>query len=158
FLEAMAAGKPIVAANAAAIPEVVQDGILVEPNNAEALADGIHQLWRDPARRAQIAARQRVTVERYDLLPLAQQFSTPRAPPSLTRPGLPSVFASIHRGGASRSSSGRFMANAATTRPSASHHTLKILPPERSPRTTCWSAAPGSPHNSYDKSNTSEKK
>src|ERR1700756_1784849 len=35
FLEAMAAGKPIVAARAAAVPEVVRNGILVEPRNAE---------------------------------------------------------------------------------------------------------------------------
>ena len=41
FLEAMAAGKPIVAARAAAIPEVVRHGVLVAPENAEALADGI---------------------------------------------------------------------------------------------------------------------
>jgi glycosyltransferase involved in cell wall biosynthesis len=41
LLEAMAAGKPILAARAAAIPEVAPHGVLVEPDNAEALADGI---------------------------------------------------------------------------------------------------------------------
>ncbi len=48
FLEAMAAGKPIVAARAAAVPEVVRNGILVEPENADALADAIVRLYRDP--------------------------------------------------------------------------------------------------------------
>ena len=48
FLEAMAAGKPIVAARAAAVPEVVRNGILVEPENPEALAEAILRLYRDP--------------------------------------------------------------------------------------------------------------
>ena len=38
LLEAMAAGKPIVASHAAAIPEVVPHGMLVQPDNPEALA------------------------------------------------------------------------------------------------------------------------
>jgi glycosyltransferase involved in cell wall biosynthesis len=74
FLEAMAAGKPIVAARAAAVPEVVRDGILVEPDNAEALADGIWQLWIDPARREEIASRQQIAVERYDMRRVAGEF------------------------------------------------------------------------------------
>src|SRR5581483_9749845 len=41
FLEAMAAGKPIVAARAAAIPEVLPQGILTEPARAEATAEAI---------------------------------------------------------------------------------------------------------------------
>ena len=44
LLEAMAAGKPIVAARAAAIPEVAPDATLIEPDNAGALAEGI-ALW-----------------------------------------------------------------------------------------------------------------
>jgi glycosyltransferase involved in cell wall biosynthesis len=74
FLEAMAAGKPIVAARAAAIPEVVKDGVLVEPENAEALADGIWQLWTNPTRRAEITRRQCATVQQYDMLDVAKQF------------------------------------------------------------------------------------
>jgi glycosyltransferase involved in cell wall biosynthesis len=48
FLEAMAAGKPIVAARASAVPEVVRDGLLVEPENPEELAEAILRLFRDP--------------------------------------------------------------------------------------------------------------
>jgi glycosyltransferase involved in cell wall biosynthesis len=44
LLEAMAAGKPIVAARAAAIPEVAPHAVLVEPDNAEALAAGIERV------------------------------------------------------------------------------------------------------------------
>jgi len=46
FLEAMAAARPIVAARAAAVPEVVRDGILMEPKNPEALANAIVRLYR----------------------------------------------------------------------------------------------------------------
>ena len=41
LLEAMAAGKPIVAARAAAIPEVAPHATLVEPDDVEALVEGI---------------------------------------------------------------------------------------------------------------------
>ena len=41
LLEAMAAGKPIVAARAAAIPEVAPHATLVKPDSAAALAAGI---------------------------------------------------------------------------------------------------------------------
>ncbi len=44
LLEAMAAGKPIVAARAGAIPEVAPHAVLVEPDSAEALADGIKRV------------------------------------------------------------------------------------------------------------------
>ena len=49
LLEAMAAGTPIVAARAGAIPEVAPHAVLVEPDQVEALADGIRQLYRSPA-------------------------------------------------------------------------------------------------------------
>src|SRR3954451_12457785 len=55
FLEAMAAGKPIVAARAAAVPEVVLSGLLVEPDNPEAFADAILLLYRDPDLRQSLA-------------------------------------------------------------------------------------------------------
>jgi glycosyltransferase involved in cell wall biosynthesis len=45
----MAAGKPIVASRAAAIPEVAPQAVLVGPDNAEALAAGIIQVFESPA-------------------------------------------------------------------------------------------------------------
>ena len=49
LLEAMAAGKPIVAARAAAIPEVAPYAALVEPANYEALADAIAAQCSSPS-------------------------------------------------------------------------------------------------------------
>ena len=48
-LEAMACGAPVVAANASAVPEVVGDaGLLVEPASAQALAQAMEGLARNP--------------------------------------------------------------------------------------------------------------
>ncbi|MGH9592773.1 MAG: glycosyltransferase family 4 protein, partial [Bryobacteraceae bacterium] len=55
FLEALAAGKPIVAVRAAAVPEVVRDGLLVPPDDPESLAAAIEKLYRDPSLRAALA-------------------------------------------------------------------------------------------------------
>ncbi|MEN6535608.1 MAG: glycosyltransferase family 4 protein [Bryobacteraceae bacterium] len=74
FLEAMAAGKPIVATLAAAVPEVVESGVLVEPGNAEALAEGILGLYRSPERRAELSAAGLDTVLRYDSPHVAKLF------------------------------------------------------------------------------------
>jgi glycosyltransferase involved in cell wall biosynthesis len=49
LLEAMAAGKPIVAARAAAIPEVAPHAALVEPDNPEALAGALGSAPPAPA-------------------------------------------------------------------------------------------------------------
>ena len=74
FLEAMAAGKPIVAAKAAAVPEVVPQGLLVEPESAAALAEGLRRIHGDAALRARLAAAGKVAVERYDAAIVAGQF------------------------------------------------------------------------------------
>lgn len=74
FLEAMAAGKPIVAARAAAIPEVVRDGIIVEPENSEALAEGIIRLYRDPALRSSLAASGLRDVEQFEMFRISGRF------------------------------------------------------------------------------------
>ncbi len=74
FLEAMAAGKPIVAASAAAVPEVVRGGILVEPENPEALAEAILRLHRDPDLRDSLAAFGLREVEKFEMHRVARQF------------------------------------------------------------------------------------
>ncbi len=74
FLEAMAAGKPIVAARAAAVPEVVRQGILVEPENAEELAEAIVRLFHDPDLRHSLGRSGLRDVERYEMRSVARQF------------------------------------------------------------------------------------
>lgn len=51
LIEAMAAGKPVVATNASSIPEVVEDGrsgILVPPENAKAISEALAKLISEP--------------------------------------------------------------------------------------------------------------
>jgi len=74
LLEAMAAGKPIVAARAAAIPEVAPHGLLVEPGRPEALAAGIAALYGSPERCAAMGAEGRKRVEQFDAMPVARRF------------------------------------------------------------------------------------
>ncbi len=75
FLEAMTAGKPIVAARAAAVPEVVRGaGILVNPENPEALAEAILRLYRDPDLHASLAAFGLREVEKFEMRRVARQF------------------------------------------------------------------------------------
>lgn len=74
FLEAMAAGKPIAAARAAAVPEVLPQGVLVEPENADALAGAIESLYRDPAEAARLAALGRERVRQFDAPRVARLF------------------------------------------------------------------------------------
>jgi glycosyltransferase involved in cell wall biosynthesis len=74
LLEAMAAGKPIVAARAAAIPEVAPHGVLVEPDSAGSLAAGIEDLYRSPERRGALARIGAGWVEQFDAPRVARQF------------------------------------------------------------------------------------
>jgi glycosyltransferase involved in cell wall biosynthesis len=74
FLEAMAAGKPIVAARAAAVPEVVRNGILVEPDNVDALADAIVRLYRDPDLCQTLGSSGRKDVEQFEMRRVAGCF------------------------------------------------------------------------------------
>jgi glycosyltransferase involved in cell wall biosynthesis len=74
LLEAMAAGKPIVASRAAAIPEVAPHGLLVEPENPEALAAAIETLYRSPEQRAAIGAEGLRRVEAFDAPKVARLF------------------------------------------------------------------------------------
>src|SRR5579864_2332063 len=74
LLEAMAAARPIVAARAAAVPEVVPHALLVEPNRYEAVAAGIETLYRQPELRRAIAAAGAAAVQQFDAPAVARQF------------------------------------------------------------------------------------
>jgi alpha-1,6-mannosyltransferase len=66
ILESMACGRPVVAANAGAIPEFVDDsvGILAAPNSASSMADAIAALYDRDLDQMGAAARARV-LQRY---------------------------------------------------------------------------------------------
>lgn len=66
FLEAMAASRPIVAARAAAAPEVVPHALLVEPESHGSLARALETLYRRPDLRQSIAATGAALIEQYD--------------------------------------------------------------------------------------------
>lgn len=74
FLEAMAASRPIVAARAAAAPEVVPHAFLVEPESHWALAEALETLYRRPDLRQSIAAAGATRVEQYDAPRVARLF------------------------------------------------------------------------------------
>jgi phosphatidylinositol alpha-1,6-mannosyltransferase len=68
FLEAMAAGLPVVACRAAAIPEVVDDGVtgvLVPPRDPAALAGAIHPLLEGREMREAMGDKGRRAVTRF---------------------------------------------------------------------------------------------
>jgi glycosyltransferase involved in cell wall biosynthesis len=57
-LEAMAAGVPVVAADAGALPEILGDAaVLVDPSDVDAIADGLHRVIHDASLRATLTAR-----------------------------------------------------------------------------------------------------
>jgi glycosyltransferase involved in cell wall biosynthesis len=65
LLEAMAMGVPIVASNVSGIPELVahgRNGLLVEPDRPEALAEAIMQMLKRPRLQSGLARRARDTV------------------------------------------------------------------------------------------------
>ncbi|MGH2405822.1 MAG: glycosyltransferase, partial [bacterium] len=69
LLEAMAMGRPTVATRVGGVPEVIasgETGVLVEPGDANGLAEGILSLLSDPDRRRRMgeAARLHVTQRR----------------------------------------------------------------------------------------------
>lgn len=90
FLEAMAAGLPIIGARARGVPEIVEhlgNGLLVEPGSAEEFADAMLRLYADQSLRSAFALRSRELVKRYDavrviseLIGMYEKVLTMRAP------------------------------------------------------------------------------
>jgi glycosyltransferase involved in cell wall biosynthesis len=77
FAEAMAAGLPVVACRAAAVPEIVVDGqtgILVNPRRPDELATALETVLTNDALRKDYADQARHRVERYDLARVAGAF------------------------------------------------------------------------------------
>jgi glycosyltransferase involved in cell wall biosynthesis len=76
LLEAMANGVPVVQPRRGAFPEIVDKtggGVIVEPDDPDALADGLLGLWRDPARAAALGAAGAAGVARhYDVTRMAE--------------------------------------------------------------------------------------
>ncbi|BFU94003.1 MAG: putative GDP-mannose-dependent alpha-(1-6)-phosphatidylinositol monomannoside mannosyltransferase [Nitrospira sp.] len=71
LLEAMAAGRPVIATSVGGIPEFVthgETGLLVEPGNVTALAEAIHAFLESPERARRIALRGQIHArERYGI-------------------------------------------------------------------------------------------
>lgn len=68
LLEAMASGVPVVQARRGAFPEIVErtgGGIMVEPDNAVSLADGIYGLWKNPELATELGRRGAEGVRKY---------------------------------------------------------------------------------------------
>jgi phosphatidyl-myo-inositol dimannoside synthase len=77
FAEAMAAGLPVVASDAAAVPELVSDGetgLLVPPRTPGALAAALERVLEDDVMRKEMGMAGRARVESLDLVPVARRF------------------------------------------------------------------------------------
>ncbi len=85
-LEAMAAGRPLIASAVGELPELLADGagLLVPPGDSAALAGRIGQLLADPSGRARMTARARARVERnYGVETMADRYADELYAPAL---------------------------------------------------------------------------
>jgi phosphatidylinositol alpha-mannosyltransferase len=76
LVEAMSAGAPVVASDLGAFRRVLDDGalgLLVQPDDPPALAQGILQLLADPLRCEQLSQAASAAVKRYDWSRVAAQ-------------------------------------------------------------------------------------
>lgn len=80
FLEAMAAGKPMVASRAGAVPEVMPQGLLAKPDDEEDLAENLFRLYRDAELRRSLAAAGLEFVKQFDAPRVARVFLDAIAP------------------------------------------------------------------------------
>lgn len=77
ILEALASGTPVVASKVGSLEDVIEsgkNGLLVEPKNPEALADGLQNLLQRPDLAA-MAADAPASVERYDWSSIAAHYA-----------------------------------------------------------------------------------
>ncbi|MGA7415055.1 MAG: glycosyltransferase family 4 protein [Bryobacteraceae bacterium] len=74
LLEAMAAGKPIIATRSAAIPEVVPHALFAASDSPEDLARAITRLSTDEHLQRNLARRSRQRVKQFDASRVARQF------------------------------------------------------------------------------------
>jgi phosphatidylinositol alpha-1,6-mannosyltransferase len=91
FLEAMAAGLPIVAVHAGSVPEVVPHGVaglLVPPGDEGRLAAALVELLRDRDRRIRMGREGRTHVRRFDLPTVSRVFLKAAMNPSTVAPSL----------------------------------------------------------------------
>jgi glycosyltransferase involved in cell wall biosynthesis len=104
--EALACGTPVVATSAGALPEVVGDaGVLVPPEDPQALAKGIAALLEQPAARAELGARGRRRIEsRYAWPRIAAATARAYAEVLAERRGRPARTTTSARPGARRAS------------------------------------------------------
>jgi len=78
-LEAMAAGKAVVASRVGGVPELVQDdqnGLLVPAEDAPALAEAMGRLMTDPALRDQLGAAGHARAQAFDWAAIADQYES----------------------------------------------------------------------------------
>ncbi len=76
IIEAMAAGLPVIASRVGGIPEAVEDGvtgILVEPEDAEALAEAIRWMVENPEEREEMGRRGQERAKHFDVNTIAAQ-------------------------------------------------------------------------------------
>jgi glycosyltransferase involved in cell wall biosynthesis len=74
LLEAMAAGKPILAARAAALPEVAPHALFVDTVTPSGIAEVILRLRDDPSHCRQLADQGLIQVQQFDAPRIARQF------------------------------------------------------------------------------------
>ena len=76
-LESMAAGKPVIAANAMALPHLVhpdENGYLFEPGNVPELAGYLEALLRSPEARAEMGRHSRAIADQHELAVTLDKF------------------------------------------------------------------------------------
>jgi glycosyltransferase involved in cell wall biosynthesis len=79
LLEAMASGKPVVGSRVGGVVDVIKDGengVLVEPNDVDGLADEIIQMWGGDERRIAMGSRGRAFAELHDWIAITRMIES----------------------------------------------------------------------------------